>query len=167
MIERLSPDTSTFLDPNCVEPDTWCAYRLYAAGCDATVEARAFTLPRLPDAAATAAGPGARIEVRWLDVNVFETAYQVRRQGPQGGAFEMIAQLDPNSVSYSDLSVSLDALYAYEVVAVNPSGETATQALPQWTLPPTPVGLAQAGSVRAYDVTLAWSNPNMTVTGYT
>lgn len=105
------------------------------------------TMPSAP-ANLTATFAGASVSLLWVDASGNETGYRIERK-EEGGTFLPLTNLAGNSTAFLDTSVQAGKTYAYRVVAVNESGEAAsndasvaTQPVP-FPVPPTlpPSGL--------------------------
>jgi hypothetical protein len=118
---------------NGLQPNTIYLYRVRAIGADGssefTADAGAQTLPQPPvpptelTAQRTAAGA---IRLDWRDNSSNERWFDVERRW-RSGPYVRIADLGPNSTTYSDTDLSLEGPFTYRIRAVNeggPSGYT-------------------------------------------
>jgi PKD repeat protein len=66
----------------------------------------------------------AELILSWQDNSSIEEGFYIERSLGQGGPFEKIATLEPNSTSYVDSSISYEFIYCYTVVAFNSNGSS-------------------------------------------
>jgi hypothetical protein len=65
------------------------------------------------------------IDLSWSEaLNPNITGFEIMREAVIGGSFQTIATLGPNANSYADTSVSASTNYAYEVIALSPTGNS-------------------------------------------
>ncbi len=69
----------------------------------------------------------AELILSWQDNSSFEEGFYIERSLGQGGPFERIATLEPDSTSYVDSSISYEFIYCYTVVAFNSSGTSQSE----------------------------------------
>ena len=69
----------------------------------------------------------AELNLSWQDNSSVEEGFYIERSLGQGGPFERIATLEPNSTSYVDSSISYEFIYCYTVVAFNSSGSSQSE----------------------------------------
>ncbi|HEX2748150.1 MAG TPA: Ig-like domain-containing protein [Verrucomicrobiales bacterium] len=111
-------------------------YALSAAATDnlgATVPSTAVNItvnpgvppPAAPSGLAATAVAKTQINLTWTDNSTGETGFQIERSVNNSGAFERIAQVNPDTVSYSDRGVLANKTYFYRVRAFSTGGQSA------------------------------------------
>jgi regulation of enolase protein 1 (concanavalin A-like superfamily) len=107
-----------------------------------------------------------RIDLSWNDNSSNETGFKIQRS-TAGGAFVTIFTAGAGATSFSDMSVSADTTYSYQIVATNSAGDAAPSNTQTLSTPALPGALsssdignpAQTGSTSVindgsdYDVT--------------
>lgn len=94
------------------------------------------------DASATSTNPQS-VSVRWTDTALNESGFRVDRRIGDAGEFRAVTNLPPNSSSFLDVSVSPGTSYAYRVIALNVSGESAPSNETTATVPSLPPAVAE------------------------
>ncbi|MBK8050345.1 MAG: multicopper oxidase domain-containing protein [Anaerolineales bacterium] len=118
-------------------------------------------LPGDPTGLVATAISGSRIDLVWNDV-ALEQSYRIERALVTDGipgAFSALVGVAADVTTFSDVTVSPNTTYAYQVVAVNTNGDsapsniaTATTPIP---IPATPANLT-ASALSPFQVDLAW-----------
>jgi len=126
-------------------------------------------LPADPTGLAAVAVSDGRIDLTWTDNADNEVHYYVSRcEGGAGcGSFSVIAELDPNVTSYSDLTVVANTQYAYIVTATNNAGSSnpTNEAVAETNVPGIPTSLT-ATTVTATQIDLAWTDNAVNEDGF-
>ena len=152
-----------------VVAETAYGYRLRSVNAVGTSDwssiASVTTPPPAPGELAIAGNTTTRVELTWRDLSSTENGYRIDR-AVNGGAFELLSAIDANNTNFVDHSVGPTTLYAYRVVTLAPSGETA--ATIEVTTPARPLSPASltATSSLASKVQLSWADPQAGVTRY-
>jgi len=107
--------------------------------------------PATPSDLAAALDFGPQVNLSWTDNAINETGYVVQRR-TGAGAFEIIANLGADSVSFLDATVQLSTSYTYQVYAENLAGASAasnqaTVVIPAAPLAPTNLVLIVQGAL--------------------
>jgi titin len=169
-VDTLQPKTRYYFRVAAVNPGGASAW---------TDPASAVTLPLPPSAptgltVTTPPKPDglSKLVLSWTDPGPGETGFQVERRG-LSGEFASIAQVGPNSQSFTDTGLGSNTQYVYRVRAFNSGGESdSTLAAAGATLPDLPnaplnltvsVPPAPAGIVQ---LSLAWHDGSSNETGF-
>ena len=130
-----APDATTFTDSDN-QPQTSFRYRVRAIntfGSSAySNEATGGTLEAAPSTPAAPSGLAARdtstaqlrIDLNWTDNSVNESGFELERS-INGGPFDLLQSLGPETVSTADSSLQRNQRYAYRVRSVNGTGASA------------------------------------------
>ena len=107
--------------------------------------------PAAPTNLAAALAFGPQVNLTWTDNAINETGYVVQRR-TGAGAFQIIANLGADSVSFNDATVQLNTTYTYQVYAENLAGASAasnqaTVVIPAAPLAPTNLVLTFQGNI--------------------
>ena len=121
--QGLSPATSYFYVVHAIGPG--------GPGPDSP-EVSALTVPAPPGHLSAAPGP-AEISLRW-DPVAGVTSYRVARAGSSGG-FATLGTTSSTGTTYVDANLAAGSSWSYEVVALNPSGESAPSPIATATVP--------------------------------
>jgi len=115
--------------------------------------------PAAPNNLAATVLSATEVQLDWTDNAINETGYIVERSD-NGEAFAVIANLGPDVVSYSDLTVSNGNSYTYQVAATNDAGQSpySNQASVSITVPVAPINLL-ATNVSRTGFTFNWEYP--------
>lgn len=131
-----------------------------------TGPADAYTLPAAPSALTATANGTNEIDLSWPqdDANVY--GYELQRSDDGGQTFSTIAQLDPDSTSYTDTDVLDGTEYQYQLFADNGSGESDPSAIVSATTDMAVPTELTAAAPDGSGVQLAWVNNSQTATSF-
>ncbi len=94
--------------------------------------------PKAPDGL-TGELDGAAVRLSWTDQSMDETGFRIYR-ATNGGAYALLAEIDPDVTVYVDQDIAPATTYDYRVAAFNAKGESARSQAVEVTVPPvTPV----------------------------
>jgi lysophospholipase L1-like esterase len=123
--------------------------------------------PQPPTSLTAQAISSEQINLTWNDASNNETNFQVERS-TSGIEFSLIATLNANSTSYSDIGLSLTTQYFYRVRAINALGTSAysaeTSATTLATPPAVPIELTAIAN--GQQITLSWTDASDNETGF-
>jgi fibronectin type 3 domain-containing protein len=134
--------------------------------------ASASTLPTPPAAPSglTAVAQGsAAVLLTWQDNGSNESGFEISRQAPGGGGFQLVTRTGSNAVTFTDTGVSGSTTYSYRVRAVNAGGTSSYTVPVIVTTPadlPTPPNNLAATAVSSTQIRLTWSDLTTAETGY-
>ena len=98
------------------------------------------------------------ITMTWEDASNNENSFIIERSGPDDSNFEEIANLEPNSQSFSDENLELETTYIYRIKATNSFGDSQySEEIETATLPIAPDNLL-ATAVSGSQIDLTWSD---------
>jgi len=80
-------------------------------------------LPTTPRALSTSQVSETEIELNWIDTSLDEEGFTIERR-EKDEAFQEIARVDPDTISYSDTDVTGESFYTYRVIAYNKYGNS-------------------------------------------
>jgi subtilisin family serine protease len=80
-------------------------------------------LPKTPRALSTSQVSETEIELNWIDTSLDEEGFTIERR-EKDEAFQEIARVDPDTISYSDTDVTGESFYTYRVIAYNQYGNS-------------------------------------------
>ncbi|MBX3173688.1 MAG: fibronectin type III domain-containing protein [Gemmatimonadaceae bacterium] len=171
-VGTVGPD-ETFFSSTGLALSTFYSFRVRAynaAGASAyapTVLANTFS-PVAPSGLGATTVFGDRIDLAWTDVAGNESGYRIERcAGAACSDFVEVATTGENSVSYSDLDLSVGTVYRYRVRAYNgvsASGYSNTGQA-STAVPATPTGLAGVATSTT-STSLSWTDDATDETGY-
>ncbi len=95
------------------------------------------------------------VRLDWTDLASDETSYRVERRA-EGDDFAPIADLPPDTESYTDGTVQAWIPYAWRVRVIGPGGEAVSEAVPGRALPPRPTDVRMVAAGAA-SLDFAWS----------
>ena len=133
--------------------------------------------PAAPSNLTAQAVSTSQINLSWSDNSTDEDGFRIERcQGPMAGCspFAQIAQVGPDTASYSNTGLASETTYSYRVVAYNGAGdsgysntmEETTQSPPPPPPPPSaPSGLS-ATAVSSTQINLSWSDNSNNEDGF-
>jgi fibronectin type 3 domain-containing protein len=160
----VEPASSTNYEDTGLTAETQYEYRVracdgglcsdYSAAADVTTQAVPAPLPPT-GLSATAVSP-TRIDLAWTDNATTETGYSVRRSD-DGGPFDEVQSLGPDSESASDTGVTEATAYEYRVAACNDGGCSESGTAPATTPPFAPTGFT-ATATSDTTVSLSWTD---------
>lgn len=153
-------------------PDTEYTYRLRGINATgASVEFEEVTGRTLPDppaapsALTVTAGSSTQLNLHWTDNSSNETKFEVYRQ-VGGGAFQLIATLGADAVTFVDSGRQPNSVSTYQVRAGNEGGVSDyTAAQGGLTLPAPPANLQLQVGVRGR-VEVHWTDQNVTAVAH-
>ncbi len=109
-----------------------------------------------------------QIDLAWTDNSDNELTFRVRRcSGPACFPGDQIAQLPPNTTTYSDIGLAPNTSYTYVIEANNVSGwsGTSSQETATTNFPATPSNLT-ATTISATRIDLAWTDASNNESGF-
>ena len=123
--------------------------------------------PNAPSGLAATAPAYNRVNLSWTDTSANETGFKVERS-PNNSTFTTIATLDPNTTSYSDMTVSAGTTYYYRVKSFNSGGDSVASNTATIATPNQPPALNAIGNKTGTEgvlltFTATASNPNQSV----
>ncbi len=145
-IARTGPNVTSFSDAGLASGTTY-SYRVRAfnsAGNSAYSNTASATTqlpspPAAPTNLTAIAASSSQIDLSWTDNATNEDGFKVERcQGTGCTSFVQIAQLPPNTTSFSNVGLSADTAYDYRVRAYNANGNSAYSNLAEATTPGAP-----------------------------
>lgn len=130
------------------------------------------TIPVTPSALTIQSSSQSPVDLSWTDSASDETGFKVERKQGVSGSYTLLAILPANSISYSDISVTVGITYIYRLRAYNSAGNSpytneATVSISGVTplLPAAPTSLI-ATAISASQVDLIWTDNATDETGF-
>ena len=157
-----------------VDPTLSYSYRVIAfnAAGDSASAPMVVGAPNAPTNLAAALVSSTRIDLSWADNANNETGFRVERAPVVGGvtgAFAAIGAVGVDVRTYSDVTVAAGSTYAYRVIAVNASGDSAPSNVVTLstavTIPAAPTNLTAVAN-GPQQVTLNWQDNANNETGF-
>jgi parallel beta-helix repeat protein len=126
------------------------------------------TAPAAPSALVATANSTSQISLAWTDNSDNETAFRLERQNGDG-TFSPIATLGAGVTTFVDSGLSASTSYAYQVIATNAIGDSASSNIAQATTQtPIPAAASNVTAVAtsSTSVTVSWTDNAANETGY-
>ncbi|WP_080055422.1 fibronectin type III domain-containing protein [Spirosoma aerolatum] len=156
-------DSGEFIDTG-LESNTEYCYRIGESGHDYSATVCKTTSQSVPTAPARMQAQAIaynRIDLQWADLSSNESRFEIERAtGGSTASYTKIADVGPNTQTYSDQSVQANTQYCYRVRAVNDAGNSGYNDPPACTTTPAPpAGIPQnvkAVATSTTQISLSW-----------
>jgi fibronectin type 3 domain-containing protein len=173
-IAVLAPGTTSFVN-SALDPNTVYTYRVrgvYGAGGSAYTNESAQTTPSNPPAAPTllsvVKGDPGELVLNWTDNSNNEFAFAIFRT-TTGSSYQKIADVPPNTTSFTDTGLTPNAVWTYKVRATNGGGASEftneASGTPLPIAPSAPTGLV-ANVMSSSRIDLNWTDTSNTSVNY-